>query len=68
MINLGDHVTVIPREGYPWYGIVTVLHVNRDGRLNGIARVMVTDPGNTRYHQGDHVDVGTRTLAPGWPR
>lgn len=63
----GQPVTVhLPVTGLHFAGDITTAHRNTpDAPSNGILRIRVTDPGNTRRKRGDEVDVSANacTLA-----
>lgn len=58
-----DTLRFAPKNGCRFAGRITEWHRNGDGEVNGIVRVEITDPGNTRHKVGDHVDVGIAALA-----
>ena len=49
-------------HGVKFAGIVRELHRNPDGELNGIARVEITEPGNSWHKTGEVVNIGTVAL------
>ncbi|MET9019229.1 hypothetical protein ABZV93_04540 [Actinopolymorpha sp. NPDC004070] len=66
MFEIGTTVRVEGGHG-TWIGRVTTHHTTHNGEPNGISRVEVLDPQQTRHRVGDVLDVGTLTLRPAEP-